>query len=100
MTAAEQAALSPVIWWKKAFKWQLFDSASLSGFKRVQHTLIFSRAIEVLMPERLEESRGLSVPGAGLLGGTFTLCFILCMSALPDPAVSSSTALCVFTLKH
>lgn len=57
---------------------------------RVHHTLIFSTPIEVLMPERLEESRGLTVPGAGLLGGTFILCFILCMSAIPDSAASSA----------
>ncbi len=58
---------------------------------RVQHTLIFSRAIEVLMPERLKESRGLTVPGVGLLGGTFILCFILCMSAIPDSTASSAS---------
>lgn len=51
---------------------------------RVQHTLIFSRVIEVLMPERLEESRGLTTPGVGLLGGTFIFCFILYRSPIPD----------------
>lgn len=42
------------------------------------------------MPERLEESRGLTVPGVGLLGGTFILRFILCLSAVPDSVASSA----------
>lgn len=49
----------------------------------VWHTLIFNRPIEVLMPQRLEGSRGLTVSGVALLGRTFNLCFILCMSAHP-----------------
>lgn len=66
---------------------------------RVQHTLIFSGAIEVLMPERLKESRGLTVPGVGLLSGTFILCFILCMSAIPNStALSASGAICSLAL--
>lgn len=52
-----------------------------SKVSQVRHTLIFSRVIEVLMPERLEESRGATKPGVGLLGGTVILCFKLCMNA-------------------
>lgn len=59
---------------------------------RVQHALIFSSAIEVLMPERLEESRGLTVPRVGLLGGTFIPLFLSLSAILKSAAFSFNWA--------
>lgn len=60
---------------------------------RVQHALIFSSVIEVLMPDakhKGERAGGLNVPRVGLLGGTFILFFILSMGAIPNSAALSA----------
>lgn len=82
----EPTPLPPPHHWpqNEAFKWHLFHSAALSRFKSlpVRRALIFCRPIEVLRPQRLKESRGLSGRELGPLGGTFIYRFALRRSAI------------------